>query len=219
MFTGFFSFLSPGAAKIIGWLIAALTAIPLTAKYFIFVVEDGEYGYFMRGGHKRTLKNGQVKLAKPGVYLVIPIWRRIKLVSTKETPCDPISQELTTKDDVSIIFDITGRYQRRTDGKSMTRAILGVDNLPKTIVDEVTRAVTACVASLTYDEIRAEECEQFLGLLLSQLAKTTPKEVGVDIVRVGIQKFRKTDAQLQKEGQLAIAAALKENSHPIVGVL
>lgn len=207
MFTGFFSFLSPTAAKISGWLIAALTAIPLMAKFFVVSVEQGEYGYFLRCGRPRVLKNGQVKLAEPGVYFVAPIWRQIKIVNTKEIRCDAIAQTVTTADEVVVEINFTARYRRLTDADSMTRSILEVDNLTGTVVDIITAVVATQVSKLTFEVLR--NLEALIELIESSLEEVMPPQCGAEIKWLGIQSFGKTDAQLRFEGQCRIADAIR----------
>lgn len=219
MLTGLFSsFLPATAAKAAGWLVAAITVIPLLGKLLIVNVQQWEHGYFLRFGKPVVVKKtGKVKLAPPGVYFVFPLFRQIQVISTQQTPCDPIAQTVTTLDDIVMSINLSASYIRLVDEDSMTQAIVRIQNLPQMVLNQVTDALVRCVGRMTYAEV--VRVEHLCNAVLSACDPCAREDIGVTVASIGLQTIAKTGDQLRKEGQLAIAAAILASGEAPAGAI
>lgn len=209
MLTGIFSqVIGPSAAKFAGWVLAAVTMIPLLAKVLILTVHQDEEGYILRNGKPVVnKKTGLVRLADPGTHFVFPILKQIRVISKKEVTFDPAPQTLTTKDGVVMDCNMSGQYRRLIDHESMTQAILKVEDPQRQTFNLVMNVIAELVRTMPYDEVIACPLRE---MVLDRCNPNAQYTCGVEVTWIGFQSLAKSDAQLHYEGQVQIARAIRD---------
>lgn len=212
MLTGLLSIIPEPIGVLVGLLVAVATVGPLLARFLIVNVQEWEYGYFLRFGKPVIVKKTSlVKLAPPGrVYVVIPLLRQIKVISTQETPLDPVGQQATTRDGYVVTVNLTANYRRLVDEDSMTQSIIRIENLPLMVHNLVTDALVRVVSNTDYQEV--VNTDHLVTRVLAACSPAAQEKIGVNVVSIGLQTLAKTNAQLNLDGHRAIADAIRQST-------
>ena len=214
MSTAFFSGLASSTlVRVMGIVAAAAGLFPMLSGLFVKVVQEGEWGVYMRCGRVRVLKDGQVKLAPPGTHYTVPIWRTVMTVSVKEQPVDIPRQTFHLKDGTQVFLDAAAVYRRKPTGKAMRRSLLGVDNLEQAVKNLCGDSLMNVCGSLLWSD---DAIGEHIALAAFDHAEPRArKQCGVILCRFQITGFGKTGDQMRYDASLKIADAITQSAFTV----